>query len=178
METKNGACRPATTMTQAVTTPWGHRAFHVLLLLGTLAVGTPVLHGQDAPPLRTVAFTTREGTWLSLDVTRDGRTLLVELLGDLYTLPVEGGRATPLLTGRAFQSQPRVSPDGRQLVYVSDESGSDNLWVAALDGSGARQVTRLPRLGRSHPKLRGRRHPQSRPLLNQEVRQHLTLHQH
>jgi CubicO group peptidase (beta-lactamase class C family)/imidazolonepropionase-like amidohydrolase/Tol biopolymer transport system component len=138
-------------MTRSVTTPWGHRAFHVLLLLGTLAVGTPVLHGQDTPPLRTVAFTTREGTWLSLDVTRDGRTLLVELLGDLYALPVDGGRAVPLLTGRAFQSQPRVSPDGRQLVYVSDESGSDNLWVAALDGSGARQVTRLPRSGMLSP---------------------------
>jgi CubicO group peptidase (beta-lactamase class C family)/imidazolonepropionase-like amidohydrolase/Tol biopolymer transport system component len=121
------------------------------LLATALALAAPAAAAQGAPPLRTVAFTTTEGTWMSLDVTRDGRTLLVELLGDVYALPLEGGRARPLLTGRAFQSQPRVSPDGARLAYISDASGSDNVWVANLDGSGARQVTRLPRAGMLSP---------------------------
>ena len=90
-----------------------------------------------------VSFTTSEGTWMALDVSPDGLTLVVELLGDLYTLPTDGGRAEPLLTGWAFQSQPRFSPDGRRLAYVSDETGSDNVWVAASDGSGARALTNL-----------------------------------
>ena len=43
---------------------------------------------------RTMKFTTNEGTWMSLDLTPDGKTILFELLGDLYTLPIEGGTAT------------------------------------------------------------------------------------
>ena len=115
------------------------------------AVVPAVLQAQDAPPLRRLAFTTTEGTWVSLDVTRDGRSLVFELLGDIYTVPIAGGQARPLLTGRAFQSQPRLSPDGDQLVFISDASGSDNLWIAGADGRDARQVTRLPRSGMLSP---------------------------
>ena len=96
-------------------------------------------------------FTTNEGTWMSLDASPNGRTLVFELLGDVYSIAVSGGRAQPLLTGRAFQSQPRFSPDGSQLTFISDESGSDNVWIANADGSGARQVTRLPRAGMLSP---------------------------
>lgn len=109
------------------------------------------VHAQDVPPLRRVVFTTTEGTWVSLDVTRDGRALVFELLGDIYRVPVEGGQARPLLTGRAFQSQPRLSPDGTQLAFISDASGSDNIWIAGADGRDARPVTRLPRSGMLSP---------------------------
>lgn len=120
--------------------------------LSVVAATTPAaVRAQDVPPLRRVAFTTTEGTWVSLDVTRDGRALVFELLGDIYRVPVEGGQARPLLTGRAFQSQPRVSPDGTQLTFISDASGSDNVWVATADGRDARPVTRLPRSGMLSP---------------------------
>ena len=79
---------------------------------------------------------------MSVDVSPDGRTLVFDLLGDLYTLPVEGGTATPLLTGPAFESQPRFSPDGTEIVFVSDRSGGQNLWVLAADGSDTTQITR------------------------------------
>lgn len=105
---------------------------------------------QDAPA-RTVAFTTTEGTWISLDVSPDGRTIAFELLGDIYMMGPDGGRAQPLLTGRPFQSQPRFSPDGTQIAYISDESGSDNVWIAKADGSAPRQVTKLPRSGMLSP---------------------------
>src|SRR5207247_437436 len=62
-------------------------------------------------PTRTVEFETSEGTWLSLDVSPDGRTIVFELLGDLYTMPAAGGAATRLTSGPAFDSQPRWSPD-------------------------------------------------------------------
>src|SRR5215470_13175130 len=35
---------------------------------------------------RKIEFTTDEGTWLSLDVSPDGKTIVFELLGDIYTL--------------------------------------------------------------------------------------------
>src|SRR5688500_19673982 len=44
-------------------------------------------------PARTLKFTATEGTWISLDLSPDGSTILFELLGDLYTLPVAGGTA-------------------------------------------------------------------------------------
>ncbi len=93
-------------------------------------------------PTREIRFRTNEGSWMSLDVSPDGRTLVFDLLGDLYTLPVEGGDATPLLTGPAFESQPRYSPDGSEIVFVSDRSGGQNLWVLRADGSDTTQITR------------------------------------
>jgi Tol biopolymer transport system component len=41
-----------------------------------------------------------------------------------------------------FDGQPRFSPDGELIVFVSDRSGSENLWVVAPDGTRPRQVTR------------------------------------
>ena len=116
---------------------------HVVSLAAALAltVGVPAVAAPQPPAVDTVAFTTREGTWISLDVAADGTRLAFELLGDIYELPMDGGRATPRLTGRAFQSQPRYSPDGSRLVYVSDASGSDNLWIAGADGGAPRQLT-------------------------------------
>lgn len=90
---------------------------------------------------RTLRFTTTEATWLSLDLSPDGQTLLFEILGDLYTLPITGGTATRITSGQGYDMQPRYSPNGSQVVFVSDRNGSENLWVMQADGSGARAVT-------------------------------------
>ena len=92
-------------------------------------------------PSRTIDFETDEGTWMSVDVAPNGRTLVFELLGDLYGLDIEGGRARPLLTGPAYESQPAFSPDGSRIVFISDRSGHSNVWVANRDGSGAVQIS-------------------------------------
>ena len=92
-------------------------------------------------PTRTLDFTTDEGSWISLDLSPDGQTIVFELLGDLYTLPVAGGDATRITSGQGYDMQPRYSPDGAELVFVSDRDGSENLWVANADGSGPRQLT-------------------------------------
>jgi Tol biopolymer transport system component len=83
--------------------------------------------GLSLKPERKVEFTTDEGTWISLDVSPDGQTILFELLGDLYTLPITGGEAKPILTGLPFESQPRYSPDGKMIAFISDREGADNL---------------------------------------------------
>ena len=37
----------------------------------------------------TVAIDTRSGTWMSVDVSPDGKHIVFDLLGDLYLLPVQ-----------------------------------------------------------------------------------------
>lgn len=106
---------------------------------------------QSPPPTRSIAFTTTEGTWLSLDVAPDGQRLVFELLGDLYAMPVTGGAARRLLAGSAFESQPRYSPDGTSLVYISDASGSDNVWIANADGSAPKRLTSRSRANMQSP---------------------------
>src|SRR5215207_7346021 len=68
---------------------------------------------SDLPlvPTRPLKFTTDEGTWMSLDVSSDGRTIVFDLLGDIYTIPITGGRATRLTSGFPLDVQPRWSPD-------------------------------------------------------------------
>ena len=90
---------------------------------------------------REVQFEVREGTWLSLDVSPDGRQIVFELLGDLYLMPIDGGIAEPIRAGMAFDSQPRFSPEGDRLVYVSDSNGQENVWVMNLDGSEPVKLT-------------------------------------
>jgi len=87
-------------------------------------------------------FTTDEGTWLSLDVSPDGKTIAFDLLGDLYALPIEGGKATRITSGQAFDGQPHWSPDGKTIVFTSDRTGTDNLWLVNANGTGARALTR------------------------------------
>src|SRR6185312_9019298 len=57
--------------------------------------------GLPLTPTTPLKFTTDEGTWLSLDLSPDGRQIVFELLGDIYTIPVEGGKATRLTSGQA-----------------------------------------------------------------------------
>ena len=96
---------------------------------------------QLAAADRHIEFDTDEGTWLSLDLSPDGRTILFDLLGDLYTVSASGGDARRLTSGPAFDSQPVYSPDGRQIAWLSDASGAESIWVAQADGSQARRVS-------------------------------------
>ncbi|HKS07230.1 MAG TPA: amidohydrolase family protein [Gemmatimonadaceae bacterium] len=91
---------------------------------------------------RTVSFTTDEGTWMSLDVSPDGQTIVFDLVGDLYTLPIAGGKAKRITDGPGFDAQPRFSPDGRTIVFASDRNGGENLWLINTDGTNPRALTR------------------------------------
>jgi Tol biopolymer transport system component len=93
---------------------------------------------------RKVEFTTDEGTWLSLDVSPDGKTIVFELIGDIYTLPIEGGQAKLIAGGMSFDSQPKFSPDGQCIAFISDREGSENIWIMHPDGTGVKQVSKDP----------------------------------
>ncbi len=87
-------------------------------------------------------FTTTEGTWMNLDVSPDGKTIVFDMLGDIYSVPISGGNAKVLRTGIPFEVQPHFSPDGSKILFTSDAGGGDNIWVMNADGSDAKQITK------------------------------------
>lgn len=98
--------------------------------------------GLPLEPGRTLEFTAEEGSWISLDVSPDGKTLVFDLLGDLYSMSITGGSATRLTSGMAYDVQPRFSPDGETVVFISDSSGSDNVWTLELKNKERNQLTK------------------------------------
>ena len=93
-------------------------------------------------PSTEVPIDVTEGTWLSLDVSPDGKEVAFDLLGDLYTVPIAGGEAKALTHDVAWQMQPRYSPDGKTIAFTSDQGGGDNIWIVNRDGSNPRAVTK------------------------------------
>ncbi len=57
-------------------------------------------------PARHLQFGEHEGTWVSLDVSPDGKTITFELLGDIYEMSITGGEAHCIVGGLPFDSQP------------------------------------------------------------------------
>ncbi|MEJ6002301.1 amidohydrolase family protein [Paucibacter soli] len=116
------------------------------LLSNSMAAGdaqAPVWDVNKPPgEARLAQIDTRSGTWMSVDVSPDGKQLVFDLLGDLYLLPIAGGEAKALTHSIAWEMQARFSPDGKQLAYVSDAGGGDNIWVMNVDGSGARAISK------------------------------------
>lgn len=119
-----------------------------LLIAILLSSATTALYAQkwnvESPPgpSKKVTINTDEGTWMNLDVSPDGQNIAFDLLGDIYTIPIKGGKATLLASGKAWEVQPRYSPDGKQISYTSDKDGGDNIWVMNSDGTNKHPVTK------------------------------------
>ncbi|MES3630395.1 MAG: amidohydrolase family protein [Longimonas sp.] len=121
-----------------------------LLLTALLCciVGTAAAQSDDDWDVNTaldpeidVSFTVDEGTWMNVDVHPDGDEIVFDLLGDIYTLPIEGGTATRITSGPSMTIQPRYSPDGSRIAFTSDQSGGDNIWTMTRTGDSQQQVT-------------------------------------
>ena len=91
---------------------------------------------------RDIDFTTSEGTWTAVDISPDGSWIAFDLLGHIYRIPAAGGAATVLTqnSGVALNFQPRISPDGKTIAFISDRRGQYNLWVMNADGSNPHPV--------------------------------------
>ncbi|MBO9632951.1 MAG: PD40 domain-containing protein, partial [Chitinophagaceae bacterium] len=93
-------------------------------------------------PERNISFNTDEGTWMSVDISPDGNTIVFDLMGDIYSIPATGGKATRITKGIAFDTHPRYSPDGKKILFTSDRSGSENIWYIDTEKKDTVQVTK------------------------------------
>jgi Tol biopolymer transport system component len=136
--------------------PGGHH-----IVYSAVESGWPRLHRLDLETGKAEAMLGPTGFQTATDLSPDGRTLAyVERppAGDLaaWTLPLSGGAAPARLTPPGFRvSVARFSPDGRYVAFVSDESGTFEVYVAPFPGPGERirlsttgaKVLRWPRTG-------------------------------
>lgn len=94
-------------------------------------------------PGRLIDINTTEGTWMSVDVSPDGQHIAFDLMGDIYQLSINGGEATQLTDGMAFDTHPKYSPDGKYILYTSDADGGENVYYMNLeDSSDVTKVTK------------------------------------
>jgi len=110
------------------------RTFALLLALGMLI--------RPAFDQRPVSFETTQGTAINVDISPNGETIVFDLLGDIYTIPITGGRATRLTSGPSFDTEPVFSRDAKRIAFVSDRSGSENIWIMDADGRNGRAFTK------------------------------------
>lgn len=92
-------------------------------------------------PWRDINIETETTTWSFVDVSPDGQTVVFDMLGDIYSMPIAGGEAAALTNGIEWNFQPAFSPDGERIAFISDRDGNDNIWVMDRDGSNLEQVT-------------------------------------
>ncbi len=90
---------------------------------------------------QSISIDTNETTWSNIDVAPDGKSFVFDMLGDIYSLPINGGEATAITNGIEWNYQPRFSPDGKHIAFISDRAGGDNLWIMAADGSNPTAVS-------------------------------------
>ena len=131
------------------------------IVYSAVEAGLPRLHRLDLETGRADAMLGPTGFQTATDVSPDGHTLAyVERTpaGDLaaWTLPLGGGAAPARLAPPGFHvSVVRFSPDGRYVAFVSDESGTWEVYIAPFPGPGERirlstagaSVLRWPRDG-------------------------------
>src|SRR6185295_11039510 len=111
----------------------------VAMLIGA----TLVVSAQT--PGRLVHVTLHEGTNMAAALAPDGRTIAIDLLGTLWTMPAAGGVAKPITDISLDARQPSWSPDGSRIAFQAyPAAGTWQIWTIKADGTDPRPLTSGP----------------------------------
>jgi tricorn protease len=85
------------------------------------------------------------------DLAPSSRRIAFSIHGEIFTAPVEEGDIKQITESPARDRAVSYSPDGKSLSFISDQSGREELWIVAADGTGsAQQLTDLDALKNSY----------------------------
>src|SRR5262245_55784 len=114
------------------------------LAVTAIIAGTYGLISAQTQPARQVHVTLHEGTSLAAAMSPDGRTIAIDLLGTLWTMPASGGAARPITDIFMDARQPSWSPDGTRLTFQAYHSSTWQIWTMNADGTELKAVTSGP----------------------------------
>ncbi len=101
-----------------------------LLILGALGLAAVTTSAETPRWLRNTA------------ISPDGKTIAFTYKGDIFTVPVTGGKALQLTSNNAYDTAPVWSPDGSKIIFSSDREGSFDIYsVASTGGTPVRLTT-------------------------------------
>ncbi len=89
-----------------------------------------------------VANQTQTPRWLrDVTISPDGKTVAFTYKGDVFTVPVAGGRAFQLTSNPAYDSAPVWTPDGKRIAFRSNREGSDDIYIVDAQGGTPVRLT-------------------------------------
>jgi Tol biopolymer transport system component/C-terminal processing protease CtpA/Prc len=92
--------------------------------------------------LTSAVFCQENPLWLRYPaISPDGQTILFEYKGDIYSIPVSGGTATPLTITESYEFAPVWSHDGKSIAFASDRYGNFDVFVMPATGGEAKRLT-------------------------------------
>jgi len=71
----------------------------------------------------------------------DGKSVAISVHGEIFIIPLEGGRITQLTDSPARDRNPVFDPKGKRIAFISDSSGRDEVYVINTDGTNLKQIT-------------------------------------
>ncbi len=104
-----------------------------------LAAFVPAIHA--APLAKPKLITISEGTDTQVTVSPDHKTIIADLQGLLFSMPITGGPAKQLTTPQQEASHPDWSSKGDLVALQSYSGGTFHIWTMRPDGSGLKQIT-------------------------------------
>jgi tricorn protease len=77
----------------------------------------------------------------SYDLSPTTRRAVISIRGEIFTIATDRGDITRITNSYSRETSPSWSPDGKWIVYESDQSGRAEIWVIGADGKNARKLT-------------------------------------
>lgn len=86
-------------------------------------------------PGATLDITVSEGTSMAVALSPDRQTIVMDLQGGLWSLPVSGGTAQRITDEYYDARQPAWAPDGRNIAFQAFRDGTWRIWTVDTDGA-------------------------------------------
>lgn len=130
---------------------WSADGRHIFFMSGTWLSHTNLYRVQVVPAVTqpeavttasweshsSVSVSWRKGLLAYCRKVADVNIWMLEKQGQIWKAPKQVRNLSSTLT----EKDPDFSPDGRQVAFMSDRSGSPELWISRLDGYQARKLT-------------------------------------